>query len=90
MKYRLKQIDVEAVKYLGDGSVEGVVPQWVWSAFKTKMLSSKDGQDPLLLKLFMGGQEIVKRGDWLIMGDDGQIASLDDHTFNLLYEKIDE
>jgi hypothetical protein len=90
MKYRKKPIVIDAFQYKGNGNFENPdLPYWIWMAFETGVLWSKEGQDPLLIKTLEGSLS-VSPDDWIIRGVNGELYPCKPDIFEKTYEAAQE
>lgn len=87
MKFRKKPVVIEAVRYEGQGDMDGGVPEWVWSAFESGMLAATNGTDPLVVNT-LEGPLTVSPGDWLIQGVQGELYPCKPDIFEATYEAV--
>ena len=86
MLYRKKPIVIEAVQYEGNGNISES-PQWIWEAFKSKVLRPTSGSDPLYIKTFEGSL-LVKPNSYIIRGVKGELYPCEPEIFEQTYEKV--
>lgn len=90
MKYRKLPVEVEAIKYLGHGNVEGHdVPDWMWDAFENKTLMPTNGDDPLYVETLKGNR-ILSPGDYLVRGVKDELYPVKPDIFEQTYERVEE
>ena len=88
MKVRKKPVVVEAVRYEGEGNIDGGVPEWVWDAFQDGTLAATNGTDPLRV-LTLEGPLTVAPGDWLIRGVKGELYPCKPDVFEQTYDVVE-
>lgn len=86
-KFRKKPVEVEAVKYAGNGNLDprGAVPDWMWKAYEDGTMRSTGGLDPLIIKT-LEGEMVVSPGDWIIRGTEGEIYPCKPKPFETTFE----
>lgn len=88
-KFRKKPVVVEAIRYEGNGNVEGhKSPDWMWAGFADGTLRATDGSDPLIIKT-LEGDMVVSPGDWIVQGTRGEIYPCKPGIFEETHELIE-
>lgn len=90
MKYRKKPVVIEAVQYTGNGNFTNhSLPDWIWAAFRTQVLKSTNGNDPLII-VTMEGELTVSPNDFIIQGIQGELYPCKPDIFEKTYEPVTE
>ena len=88
-KYRKKPVVVDAVKYSGNGQVDGHnVPKWLWKALEEGSVESTNGTDPFVIHT-LEGDMVVSPGDFIVKGVIGELYSCKPDIFAETYEKVE-
>lgn len=90
-KFRKKPVVIEAVRYLGNGNVEGTPPEWLWKALENGTARFPNGSDPLMLYTLESLADrplVVSPGDWIIRGVQGELYPCKPDIFAATYEPV--
>ena len=93
MKYRKKPIVIDAFEYDGDLMYSnGVwyVPDWAVQAFNDGILFYDENQPWNLYVRTLEGSMLVKVGDFIIKGINGELYPCKPDIFEKTYEKVEE
>lgn len=99
-KFRKKPVIIEAIRYLGNGNVEGGdVPDWMWEALKSGVLyhtanerfafGPLDAAGSMTIKT-LEGTMVVSPGDWIIRGIKAELYPCKPDIFAATYEQVEE
>lgn len=86
MKYRKKQVVIEAFLYDGRNPNEDY-PKWFWDEVYSEEISTYDNY---CLIETLEGTIRAERGDWIIRGIKGELYPCKPDIFEMTYEKVDD
>lgn len=84
MKFRKKPVVIEATQWFKDGDHPAVEKTDVWDGDKDKWIKSNTGWIETL-----EGRHIVRPGDWIITGVQGEHYACKPDIFEQTYERVE-
>lgn len=89
-QYINKPVVKEAIRYQGAGNFygDGRLPDWLWTAFETEVITTTNGHDPIFINTLEGKME-VGVGDWIIQGVQGELYPCKPDIFEQSYERVE-
>lgn len=93
MKFRKKQIEIEAMRF--DGNNAGEVISWIKmsvspadvSMFVNRLMLTADRSEIIIPTL--EGDMLASQGDWIIRGVAGEFYPCKPHIFDATYERVE-
>lgn len=87
--YVKRPLEIEAVRYKGDGKVYGEdIPDWMMDALNTKIIEA-DSDGNLYIKT-LEGKMLVTKDNWIIRGIKGELYPCKHNIFEELHFKKDK
>ena len=91
VKYRKLPVVIKAMHYAGHGDFhdsDGALPEWLWVAFETEIITTTGGRDPIYINTLEGRME-VGINDWIIQGVQGELYPCKPDIFEATYELVE-
>lgn len=91
MKYRKKQIEIEAWQYIPNDRDDTVgTPQWMVDAMLSRKIEISDDSDDRNLYInTLEGKMTASPGDYIIKGIEGELYPCKPSIFEQTYEKVE-